>query len=432
MLCIKTQALLRGTRRAFRWIGWNAFLLSVGLTLVVGVAEAWLRVTTPFVHSIVPSYFHPQAGLILKPNAEIRWTNGLDYWTISRTNSLGFLDRPPPAPEQTAAGCHITMIGDSFVEAREVAITDKFHVRLEDLASHHLPHLNIITSAFGYRGTGQINQLAYYDKFARHLHPQLVILIFVSNDFGENSPALTSIQWNISPDHSPFVTAARDENGLLTLRPPDPDFETFLFRGSRLKPVRDWLVQKLYFLSWVQTKRTAARRIFRINHPDSFPVSRGQIARLELLKRFPAYATLLDGWYPTTWGEIRGTAYGKMLPPIFEDAIEITAFALDQFKARVERDGGSLVILSSLKKNARWTHLIGRLSALAEARDILVIDLDDYIARQGADPADRHWAHDLHWNPTGHRWAAEALLEYLEQHPEICEDRRTGERHVPE
>ena len=83
-------------RRALRWIGWTALLLSVGLVLVVGVAEVWLRVTTPFMDSIVPRYFHPKAGLILKPNAEIRWTNGLDFWTISRTNSLGFLDRPPP------------------------------------------------------------------------------------------------------------------------------------------------------------------------------------------------------------------------------------------------------------------------------------------------------------------------------------------------
>ena len=26
-----------------------------------------------------------------------------------------------------------------------------------------------------------------------------------------------------------------------------------------------------------------------------------------------------------------------------------------------------------------------------------------------------HWQHNHHWNPQGHRYAAEALLEYLKQ-----------------
>ena len=62
--------------------------------------------------------------------AEVRWTNGLDFWTVSRTNSPGFLDREPPDPERAAASRHVAVFGDSFVEAKEVAVADKFHVRL--------------------------------------------------------------------------------------------------------------------------------------------------------------------------------------------------------------------------------------------------------------------------------------------------------------
>lgn len=101
--------------------------------------------------------------------------------------------------------------------------------------------------------------------------------------------------------------------------------------------------------------------------------------------------------------------------------MEITAFALDQFKARTERDGGSLVILSTLMKNARLAPLVGRLSAMAEARDIAIIDLYDYITRQGVEPIDMKWAHDGHWNPTGHRLVGELLFEYLKQRAEICD-----------
>ena len=46
---------------------------------------------------------------------------------------------------------------------------------------------DITTSAFGMSDTGQIAQLPYYDEFARHLHPKLVVLVFVENDLYENA-----------------------------------------------------------------------------------------------------------------------------------------------------------------------------------------------------------------------------------------------------
>ena len=52
---------------------------------------------------------------------------------------------------------------------------------------------------------------------------------------------------------------------------------------------------------------------------------------------------------------------------------------------------------------------------MAAERGIPVIDQGDFIDRQGGDLRDARWAHDCHWNPTGHQWAAQALLEYLKQ-----------------
>ena len=60
------------------------------------------------------------------------------------------------------------------------------------------------------------------------------------------------------------------------------------------------------------------------------------------------------------------------------------------------------------------------MNEMAEARGIPVIDLQDYVLRQGAAPKDAQWAHDYHWNAAGHRWAAEVLLEYLKRNQEIC------------
>ncbi len=98
-----------------------------------------------------------------------------------------------------------------------------------------------------------------------------------------------------------------------------------------------------------------------------------------------------------------------------------TAFALDQFKERAERDGASLVILTTYTTGTRGHPIFDRLNAMAEARGIPVIDQYDYIRRQGADPeSDARWTYDDHWNVNGHQWAAEALLKYIKENPEVC------------
>ena len=414
--------------RALCLAGWNALLIVAGLALIGLIGEAWLRLTTPFVGTYFPKRFVLNVGILGKPNTKVRWTNNLDFWTVSQTNSLGFLDHEPLGPEQAAASCHITMIGDSFVEAKEVPLADKSHVQLEDLASRHLPHLNITTTAFGVGGTGQINQLPYYDEFVRHLYPKLLVLVFVSNDFQDNSPVLSTVQRDHDPDHVPHLTAVRGENGTITLRPPDPDYRTFQLSQARLPwyaPLRDWSVQRLYVIAWMQAKRRAHSLWRRINDGASVALTRTQVERVELLKRHPAYTALLRGWQPTTLAHIEGTAYGNSPgPPVMEEAAGFTAFALDQFKERAERDSVSLVILLTYTMGARGSFLSDRIRTLAHARKIPTIDQYDYIVRRGERVETAHWAHDKHWSPIGHQWAAEALLEYLKQNQELCDSGR--------
>ena len=436
--------------RALRLIGWNVLVLMAGLALIGLLGEAWLRLTPPFVGRSSLSHVVPNVGNIQRPNVEERWTDGHGSWMVSRTNSLGFLDRELISPERAAASCHVAMIGDSFVRARQVAIADKFHVRLEALAAQELPHLDVTTSAFGQSGTGQINQLPYYDEYARHLHPKLLVLVAAFRDIWNNSVILMASDFGFDPERIPYVTAARDEDGKIRLRPSHPDYTMFrLARGfglseSAVRPLREaW--EKVrgtsYFADWLSVK---ARIVFHdylirgVSRIESLRRGRENKAAsahpwlddvpAELLSRHPSYAPLSDEWRPspvsTTSILARVLGGSKLtkedLSLVFRDAWDMTGFALDQFKARADRDGVALIILATHTMRIAGNGRFDWVNAMAEARGIPVVDQYDYIVGRGNAVEDAEWAHDEHWNQTGHQWAAEALLEYLKRNQWVC------------
>ena len=403
-------------RRALRLVGWNALFLMAGLALIGVIGEMYFRLRTPFAENDRPYGWSPNVGGIFAPNAKVRHTNGLDFWTEARTNSLGFVDREPIDIERAAPSCHIAMFGDSYVEASEVPIADKFQVRLEELAAKELRRLNITTSAFGLSGAGQISQLAYYDEFARYLRPTLLVLVFVYNDFMNNAPILEGLHRGIDPDRLPEVSATRGADGTIALRPPHPySPASRLAAPPRHTRVMDRLTDMSLFAKWLAAKWRSS------NDADSELVAR--VAQLS--RRSPGYAALLDGWRPTTRESINNPfRFARDLPAVHEDALDFTAFALDQFGERAGRDGAALVILSSHTMGTRGDLAFDRMADLAESRGIPVIDQYDYIFRQGAGPRDAQWAHDVHWNIAGHQWAAEALLEYLKENQGICTTRK--------
>lgn len=404
--------------RGLRVAGWNALALLAGLLLLAVGGEVYWRLSVPFMTTQrTVTRFVPHVSLMREPHAEVRWTNKLDFWTVSYTNRFSFLDREPIV-QRAVNSCHIVAIGDSFVEARQVPIADKFHVRLEALAARAAPALRITTSAFGLNGTGQINQLPFYDAYARPLRPKLVVLVFVPNDFVDNDAALQALRQGWGPDHIPRVSATVETpTGQPRLRPPAPEYAAFRLPLPPAPP-RPWLAKAWrkvtegsYFALWLQAKFKA------LFPPTADPQL---IARVEALRQRPGYAPRLEGWQPTTIPDMEKVFLAPHRPRAFEEALAFTAFALDQFQFRAERDGFSLVILASHAMRNDGYGFFAQMKAMADARDIPVIDQFDYIRRQGAEVQAAYWPHDYHWNAAGHQWAAEALLEYLMRHPALC------------
>ena len=426
-------------RRVLRLLGWNALLLFIGIVLVAGGAEVWLRVTVPrpappalFPHlpapyreSILPVRLAPGVGVIQQPHAETLYV-GPEYRQRARTNSLGFLDREPPSPERAAASCHVTLIGDSFVHAREVAIADKAQVQLEELAARETPALDLTTSAFGYHGTAQINQLPFYDAYARGLSPDVLVLVFVANDFVGNSLPVQAYQRGFHPDYPPHLFARRGAGGEMEFVPPASTMDELLEHLLPLLPGAQGRAERLlrewsYFADWVWSRYGAPRPGVTDAELRTSPTWAQWRAWAELVGRHPAHVEM-RGWDPSIESD---TPYLDENPsPVWREARDVTRFALEQFHERAERDGAALVILAThtLRGDGDPHFVLLREMAAGIGKEgIPVISQYDHIIAANGQTRDARWAGESHWNATGHRWAAEAILEWLKRNPEVCD-----------
>ena len=367
----------RNLIRVLRIVGWNLLFILAGLLLVGIAGEAYLRLGFPFSHNLVHWRTVPGVGLLYEPNTESLFTNDLDYWTVQRANSLGFLDREPIDPAHAAESCHVTVIGDSFIKGREVPISDKLQVRLEGLAMREAPNLDVTTSAFGFSGTGQVNQLPFYDLYARHLRPDLMVLVFVINDLKENTVVLTDPEND--PEHLRRASAVRDSDGTLSLLPSDDDWKVLepfddVPMTTRCDCIIDEILRASRFARWLTSK--------------------------------------MERWVmsPERVGDGLRYYYDS---PISREAWEITEFGLEQFKRRSDHDGVALMILAVHHIGVEGDPVFDGLSNIAEPLGIPVISQHDYILRQGGRIEDARWRNDGHWNPVGHQWAAEAVWEHI-------------------
>lgn len=343
--------------------------------MVAALSEGYLRASKPFMAWSMAYVDVPDVGRLLEPGSVVRYTNWLDFWTTTRVNRWGFPDREPLPRSRAEQSCHIAVIGDSFVAALEVPIAVKMHVQLEQIAASELPHLDVTTSAFGTGNTGQAAQLPYYGNYAARLKPKLVVLVFDANDFDDNA---NGRPWHTGVERNAGEPSAGERKG-------HPSQEKSPQRGTLAK-----------------------EGALRLRPPS-----------LDTAPAPPEPATYLGPWLKIKLGRSmdprrprrprRAERRTSNLP------LESTRFALRQFSLAVTHDDAALVILSNYRIWGPWA------DALASVADrIPIISQDDYLTAHGLSFQDVRWDHDGHWNPAGHRLAAQAVLEWLRANEAVC------------
>lgn len=412
----RCASFLRHARYIWRVVAWNLLFVLAVVLLTGLVGEVYFRLSGQFAY---PPYegstywrFVPGVGPLRPPHVDLHFYNVVDFSSIQRANSLGFFDREPIDPERARASCHISIIGDSFVEAREVDTSEKFHVRLEGIADRESPHLDLTTSAFGTQVAGQVSQLSFYDRYARRMSPDLVVLIFTDNDLWDNAPELSWLLYGHHPDHPPRTAALIADDGTIHLRLPDPDFARYALtyadrRHSWIVRATELLTDLSHFARWLEVKTSGLRP-----NPYRDPLFR---SRARQLSEREEYSYLFDGLSPLEYSDFVDTMFNDMGAGAFRAAWGFTSLGLEQFKHRADHDGVALVIMTEYSAGGRWDPLFERLSDLAESLDIPIISQRDYIISQDGNIEDAYWKNDGHWTPMGHQWAAEAVWEYIQE-----------------
>jgi hypothetical protein len=132
----------------------------------------------------------PRRGLVAVPGQE-GWycQEGCAY---VRTNSVGFRD-DEWAVEKAPGTVRIAVLGDSFVQAREVAKEERFTEILEQRlnASGGLAGRQVEVMNFGVAGYGTADELLVWRYEAQRYDPDIVLLaFFAGNDVINNTRAL--------------------------------------------------------------------------------------------------------------------------------------------------------------------------------------------------------------------------------------------------
>jgi lysophospholipase L1-like esterase len=168
-------------RRGFQL---TALLLGVAAAGLLG--EALLRFVRPPALSAIryPCFYEPDAelGFRYRPHAHGVVAGHFEIDNEVATNSLGFYDDEPLAPDEV--GLRVLAFGDSFTAALNVPQSEVWTSVLErELRARGRTRADVVN--LGLDGTGTDVHLALMREFVPRLRPDVVVLAFFANDFGD-------------------------------------------------------------------------------------------------------------------------------------------------------------------------------------------------------------------------------------------------------
>lgn len=362
-------------------------LLSTTFSLALAeVAVRMLGVTDPILRDV-----HPVLGWAPIPNADGWWTReGRAHVHITEHGFRGV----DVAPGRAAPGTlRIALVGDSYVEARQIALESTLGVRLEDEVGDCLPGQPVEVLAFGVTGYGTAQEYLLYRERIRAYHPDVLLLAFLTgNDVGDNRADV-----RMDDDPSPYFSLAAD--GSLVL---DDSFRSSAQYRSRSADA-GWL--------WFRRHSQLVRALYAMRgHGNG--AARGELGLADEVYAPPTSEAWTDAWARTEALLARYAHDTREDGTRFEVVTLSNAIQVDPDAAVRERYRESVGSSDLFYPDHRIADAGARdgypvltlaplLLAYAEAHDVQLHGFPNTTMGTG------------HWNEEGHRVAASEIARWL-------------------
>jgi lysophospholipase L1-like esterase len=396
-------------------------LVLSGLVVVITLSEITLRIIAPL-PSKQPKIYnkHPILGWELIPNIEYYAFNDvLEYKTKVRINSWGLRDDEIDLSKDDKM--IILTLGDSYTFAHEVEKEKTFVELLERRLSSTL-HQDIEIINAGRQGYGTAQELLFYEELIeRGLRPDVVFLVFSTNDILDNQ-CLDSFMRNLGI----WPCFEIVDNTLKLVQLPRMSKTHNNKKISNRGGYRDWSLSR--FIKDLRLYKLIYTKLFylAINHPDIVVFLKSYGIHIKT----PRMPDTVNGWYTDR------SSYGWLL----------TKALLKRLKQRVEENGGRFVMIlmpSTLQYSKGKQRLLKSflnmpevkkflndynkpqrlLKAFCKANSIPVIDLlpgfEAAMHSRGATMSPFFFPYNGHLNPEGHRLVADLIYNYIMNNGDI-------------
>lgn len=393
----------------------NCVILISAVLFVLAALESFIRLTSDIVPW--PGYkFYPEAGF-------------LHDKSLKGINSFGFMDVERNI-EKPANTFRVILLGDSFVDGQEVAT--KFEQSLQPKVSDK----KVEVIPMGISGTGTVNELIFLEQFGLQLKPDLVVVLFVPNDFANNSNILEAVRLRFHPFKPGRPFLMKTATGIERI-PPSLEYQKYSLAELPPHPQQGVLRLPEKFLDkafgFSQLYQLIRSKLYFLDVDSMYHRFDGEYAyRLSQLWCIPSVQDSLEGWnYPHDLDmDAMFLANGEAIPKAFHDALDYTTFTLKQFKSYARERGFHFLFVATdsctffpqswlddwkstgekLKRTINPSNFTRRVRDVAQKADVDFLDLYPAFSKL-RDIRDAHLPNDNHWSPHGQTLAGELMAE---------------------
>jgi len=359
----------------------NLLLLSASMAMAAVLAEVGLRLLKP--QPLEAAYAWADGTLRHRPSFEYTYTRSEFSGTV-RFNSMG-LRGEEVAPARSPGVPRVLFLGDSFVEGKQVGEKEVLTAVLQALAADEGRPLEVINAGVAGYGTGE--ELILWQRLGRRLNPDLVLIGFYPNDVRNNA------------DRRLFEL--KEGRPAQAREPPLPKVR-WIYDARRYLSSHS----HLYMLGNLALDELAAGRRAEARDRGQSPQAGEPLEAEEVFARIPS-RQVEEGWRLTLalLEELRSqveAAGARFAVVVFPTRFQVDDALWEEHARKIGLEPDQYDLRIPQRALGQWSAAAG----------VTLLDLLEPF-RSGNVSNTFYYRLDAHWNPAGHRLAAESILAGL-------------------